>query len=323
MRMSTVRTVLFCIAWATAVMPAVGGSNAWAQSRRIIVPYTPGSGPDILARLLSEQIGAQNGPNMVVEDRPGGGTAIGTEVVARADPDGNTVLLLGNGFVVNAALKRGNYDIATSFAPVCYLAATPIVFVVQGSAPYKSIQDLVAVAKQNPGQISFASGGPATSLHIAVEVLKRATGIDVNYVPYGGTLPAINALLGGHVQAVAADYPTVVAQLKAGVLRGLVTTGARRVDALPDVPTLTETGIAQYEDAVFYGVVAPAATPETTLKTLMDVFGGALKAPAMQPKLAQQGLFPVGTCGAPFGDFLRAALSRYERIIKDANIHTN
>jgi tripartite-type tricarboxylate transporter receptor subunit TctC len=308
---------------ACIVMQALAGSSAFAQTRRIIVPYTPGSGPDILARLMAEQIGAQNGPNMVVENRPGGGMVIGTEVAARAEPDGNTVLLVANAFVVNAALKRGNYDIARSFAPICQLASTPMLLVVQGSSPYRSADELIAAAKAKPGQLSFASGGPATSLHIAIEVLRRATGIDVNYVPYGGSLPAINALMGGHVQAVIADYPTIVGQLKAGTLRALATTAPQRVDALPDVPTFTETRIAQYEDGIFYGVVAPASTPAPQIKALSESFVTALKAPAVQPKLAQQGLFPVGTCGAPFGGFLRETVARYERVIKEANIQTN
>ncbi len=311
-----------CIA---AVLSALATPSAWPQAatRKIIVPYTPGSGPDILARLMAEQIGAHKGPTMVVENRPGGGTAIGTEAAARAEPDGNTVLMVANAFVVNAAMKRGNYDVAKSFEPVCNLAATPMVFVVQASSPYRTIQDLVAAAKEKPGQISFASGGPATSLHVAIEVLKRATHIDTNYVPYGGTAPAINVLMGGHVQAVAADYPTIVSQLKEGTLRPLITTSAKRIPALPDVPTLTETGIVKYEAEIFYGVVAPAKTPAATLKELSDAFLAALKAPEMQPKLAQQGLFPVGTCGADFGNFLRASVAEYERVITESNIKAN
>jgi tripartite-type tricarboxylate transporter receptor subunit TctC len=321
--MLTRRLHVAILSAACAVILALAGSSAWAQTRRIIVPYTPGSGPDILARLMAEQIGAQSGANFVVENRPGGGTAIGTEVAARAEPDGNTVLQVANAFVVNAALRRGNYDIAKSFEPICQLAATPMILVVQGSAPYRSVQDLIAAAKAKPGQLSFASGGPATSLHIAIEVIRRATAIDVNYVPYGGSLPAINALMGGHVQAVVADYPTIVGQLKAGTLRGLATTSPQRVEALPDVPTLNETGVTRYEDGVFYGVVAPANTPAPQIKALSDSFIAALKAPAVQPKLAQQGLFPVGACGAPFGAFLRETVARYERVIKDANIQTN
>jgi tripartite-type tricarboxylate transporter receptor subunit TctC len=286
------------------------------------VPSPPGSGPDIISRLLGEQIGRAGGPTVLVENRPGAGTVIGTEAAARAEPDGTTVLLVANSYVINPALRKVNYTLA-SFEPVCYLAATPMVLVVQGSAPWKSVQELVADAKAQPGKITFASGGPASSLHVAIEVLRLATKIDINYVPYGGTAPSINALIGGHVQAVWADYPTVVSQLKAGTLRGLVTTSPKRVPDLPNVPTLSETGIVKYEAEIFYGLVAPAKTPSAELKQLSDWFSTAMKAPEVQPRLAQQGLFPVNSCGAPFGEFLRSITADYERIIKEAGIKAN
>jgi len=297
---------------------------AWSQGKtlKIVVPYTPGSGPDIISRLLGEEIGRADGATVLVENRPGGGTVIGTEAVMRADPDGTTVLLVGNSFTVNPALKRGNYTLA-SFEPVCYLASTPMVLVVQASAPWKTVQDLVADAKANPGKITFASGGPASSLHVAIEVLRLATKIDINYVPYGGTGPSINALMGGHVQAVWADYPTVISQLKGGTLRGLVTTSPKRVADLPDVPTLTETGIAKYQAEIYYGVVAPAKTPPAAINQLADWFSAAMKVPAVQPRLAQQGLFPVNSCGAPFAEFLRGSVADYERIIQEAGIKAN
>jgi tripartite-type tricarboxylate transporter receptor subunit TctC len=309
----------FCL----AIVFALPGSGAWAQATRtvkIVVPYAPASGPDILSRMMGDQIGRTNGPTVVVENRPGAGTVIGTEAAARAAPDGNTVLLAANSFAINAALKRGNYDVVTSFEPVCYLAATPMVLVVQGSSPYKTLNDLIAAAKAKPGQLAFASGGPASALHVAIEVLKRGAAIETTYVPFGGTAPAINALMGGHVTAVWADYPTVVAQLKSGTLRGLVTASEKRVPTLPDVPTLTETGIARYNADIFYGIVAPAKTPADELAKLSDWFGTALKVPELQPKLAQQGLFPVGLCGAAFGDFMRRTADEYARIIREANI---
>jgi tripartite-type tricarboxylate transporter receptor subunit TctC len=219
--------------------------SAWSQPAgtiKIVVPYTPGSGPDILSRLMAEQIGRTQGPTVVVENRPGGGTVIGTEAVGRAEPDGHTVLLMANSFVANPPLKRANYDPTRSFDPVCYLAATPMVLVVLGSSPYHKLDDLIAAARAKPGELAFASGGPGSSLHVAIEVLKRAANINITYVPYGGTAPAINALMGNHVAAVWADYPTVVSQLASGTLRGLVTTSRARVEALPDVPTLIETG---------------------------------------------------------------------------------
>ena len=310
------------IALAAALSLAAAAPAAWAQSGtiKIVVPYTPGSGPDILSRLMAEQIGRAQGPTVVVENRPGAGTVIGTEAVERAEPDGHTVLLVANSFVVNPALKRASYDPTRSFEPVCYLAATPMVLVVLGSSPYHTLDDLIAAARAKPGELAFASGGPGSSLHVAIEVLKRAANINVTYVPYGGTAPAVNALMGDHVAAVWADYPTVVSQLDSGTLRGLVTTSRARVEALPDVPTLGETGISNYEADIFYGIVAPAKTPPEALARLSGWFSSAIKAPDMKPKLAQQGLFPVGTCGAEFGAYLRRQGEEYSRIIREANI---
>jgi tripartite-type tricarboxylate transporter receptor subunit TctC len=310
------------------VVAAVGlvaslAPNAGSQPAgtiKIVVPYTPGSGPDILSRLMAEQIGRAQGPTVVVENRPGGGTVIGTEAVERAEPDGHTVLLVANSFVANPPLKRASYDPTRSFEPVCYLAATPMVLVVLGSSPYHTLNDLIAAARAKPGELAFASGGPGSSLHVAIEVLKRAANINVTYVPYGGTAPAINALMGNHVAAVWADYPTVVSQLSSGALRGLVTTSRTRVEALPEVPTLTETGISNYEADIFYGIVAPAKTPPEMVNRLSAWLIGALKASDMKPKLAQQGLFPVGICGAEFGAYLQRMVDDYTRIIREANI---
>ena len=173
--------------------------------------------------------------------------------------------------------------------------------VVTGASPYRTLADLIAAARAKPGELSLASGGPASSLHFAFEVLKRAANINMTYVPYGGTAPAINALVGGHVTAVFADYPTVVSQLKSGNLRGLVTASQTRVEPLPDVPTLAETGISKYEADIFYGIVAPAKTPAEMVSQLAGRFTAAMQAPEMKPKLDQQGLFPAVRCGADFG----------------------
>src|SRR6476619_6494122 len=312
------------VACAATAMLALGGSGALAQSKtlKIIVPYTPGSGPDIISRLMGEQIQKAGGPTIVVENRPGGGMTIGTEAAARAEPDGNTVLLVANAFVVNMATKRGNFTLG-NFEPVCNLASTPMPLVVQASAPWKTLQELVADAKANPGKITFASGGPATSLHIAIEVVRLATKIDINYVPYGGSGPAITALMGGHAQAVWADYPTVVSQLKSGTLRALVTTSPKRVAVLPGVPIMEETGITKYEAEIFYGLVAQAKTPPQAVKNLSDMLVAAMNTPEIKSKFEQQGLFPDGTCGDKFGTFLRDITADYEKITTAAGIKPN
>jgi tripartite-type tricarboxylate transporter receptor subunit TctC len=316
---------ILAAAFVTIAVLGLGAPYAFAQSGKtlkIIVPYTPGSGPDIISRLLGEQIQKAGGPTVVVESRPGGGMTIGTEAAARAEPDGNTVLLVANAFTVNMAMKRGNFTLA-NFEPICNFATTPMPLVVMNSAPWKTVQELVADAKANPGKITFASGGPATSLHIAIEVLRLATKIDINYVPYGGTAPAATALMGGHVHAIWADFPTIYPQLKSGAMRALVSTSPKRLDVLPGVPVMEETGITKYVAEIFYGVVAPAKTPPEAIKHLTELFTSAMKAPDMKAKFDQQGMFPDGTCGAKFGDFLKDIIADYARVITAAGIKAN
>jgi tripartite-type tricarboxylate transporter receptor subunit TctC len=311
------------VALALVILLTMSGEAAWCQPTKIIkivVPYAPGSGPDILGRLLAEQVGRQNGPTMVVEDRPGAGTVIGTEAVARAAPDGNTVLIVAPSFVINPSLRKVNYDPLTNFEPICHLAATPMVLVVNSASPYRTLADLLDAARAKPGELSLGSGGPGSSLHIGFEILKRAAGIDMIYVPYTGNAPAINALLGGHLTSVFADYPTVVEQIKAGTLRALATAARTRVEPLPDVPTIAESGFKDYDLDIWYGLVAPAKTPKDALSQLAAWSSAAIKAPEMKPKLALQGLYPVAICGAEFGAHLRKQYDDYERVIREANI---
>ena len=313
--------VAACLA-AAAAITVMFAADAPAQTSRtfkIVVPYPPASGPDILSRLMAEQIGKMQGATVVIENRPGGGTMIGTQAAARSAPDGGTVLLVANSFAINPALKPGSYDVTTSFDPVCYLASTPMVLVVQGTSPYQSLDDLVAAARAKPGALSLAAA-QASSLQVAFEVIKRSAGINMTFVPFPGTAPAINTLMGGHVTAVFADYPTVVNHLKSGTLRGLVTASAKRNPDLPAVPTFAEAGVTAYDADIFYGIVAPTKTPPEALKQLSGWFGAALKAPEVQPRLAQQGLFPVGMCGTPFGDFMRRLTEDYARIIRESGI---
>jgi tripartite-type tricarboxylate transporter receptor subunit TctC len=304
-----------------AVLAMLSGPAAWSQAQlKIVVPYPPASGPDILSRLMADQIGRQpGGPTLVVENRPGGGTLIGTEAVARSAPDGTTVLLAANSFVVNPGLKKVSYDPTTSLEPVCYLASTPIVLVVDSASPYNTFNDFITTARAKPGELSVA-GAPASSLQVVYEVIKRAADVNLIYVPFAGTAPAINALIGGHVNAVSADFPTVVSHLQSGRLRALVTASPARVELLPNVPTLNETGLTKYEADIFYGTVAPAKTPPEAISQLTKWFTTALKAPDMKPKLAKQGLIPVGTCGAEFGAYLRKQTEEYARIIREAGI---
>jgi len=313
----------WAVALILAALVATFGNSASSQTARtvrLVVPYTPGSGPDILARLVAEQAGRQNGPTVVVEDRPGAGTVIGTEAVARSAPDGNTVLMVAPSFIINPSLRKVNYDPLRDFEPICHLAATPMVIVVNAAAPYRSLADLLDAARAKPGELTLGSGGPGSSLHIGFEILKRAAGIEMTYVPYNGNAPAINALLGGHLTSVYADYPTVVEQLKAGALRALAVGSRRRAEALPDVPTVEESGFKDYDLDIWYGLVAPAKTPNDALAQAADWSASAVKTADIKPKLTLQGLYPVGICGAPFGAHLQKQYEDYERVIREAQI---
>jgi tripartite-type tricarboxylate transporter receptor subunit TctC len=303
-----------------AALTAQGTWSQAAKSIKIIVPYTPGNGPDILARLLGQQVALAHGPSVVVENRPGAGAVIGTDVVARSAPDGTTLLLAAPALVINDALKRPGSTPVDHFDPVCQFAATPMILVVRGDSSYKTLNDLLSQARARPGELQMVSGGPATSLHVAIEVIKRAADVTMTYVPYGGTAPAINALMGAHVTAVMSDYPTIVSQLQSGTLRPLVTISDKRIASLPDVPTLAETGLVKYDADIFYGLVAPAKTPPAVIAQLIDMFTAAAKTPEAKAKFEQLGLFAADRCGADWGAYLNKQVADYARIARESNI---
>jgi tripartite-type tricarboxylate transporter receptor subunit TctC len=301
----------------------VVGHQAWAQAARairIVVPFPAGGAADILARLLAEEIGRAHGPAMVIENKPGAGTVIGTELVARAAPDGQTLLMAANSFVINPHLRTLNYDPLTSFEPICYLARSPTVLVVNRASPYRTLAELLDAARAKPGELTIASVGPATSFHIAIEVLKRLANVNMTYVAYPGDPPAINALLGGHVTSVFANYGQVAEQIKAGKLRALATGSPTRIESLPEVQSIAEAGYKDYEVETWFAVLAPAKTPQTALSNLAAQYSAAVPAPEVKAKLAVQGLFPVSMCGADFAAFLRKQYGDYGRAIREANI---
>jgi tripartite-type tricarboxylate transporter receptor subunit TctC len=300
--------------------PSGAASSQAARTVKIVVPFPPGGSADILARLLGEQVGKAQGLSVVVENRPGGGASIAYEAVARAAADGNTLVINGNSVVINPHLRKVNYDPLTSFEPVCYLVSSPQVYVVSPTSPYRTLPDLIAAARAKPGEITFATVGPATTQHIGFEQLRHAADLKVIYVPYPGGAPAVNALLGGHVAAVLANYSEVVEQLKAGTLRALASASKARIEPLPNVPTVAEAGIKDYEVEVWFGLLAPAKTPKDTTAQLATWFSAAMQAPEVKPKLINLGLYPVGMCGAEFGAHIRKQFDEYGRVIRDANI---
>jgi len=297
--------------------------GALSQAGRIIkliVPLPPGGGADILARILAEQIARAQGLTVVVENRPGAGTAIGTESVSRAAPNGNTLLINTANIVIGPHLRKVNYDPLTSFEPVCYLAKTPLLVLVNSVSSYRTLTELLNAARAKPGELTLASVGPATTLHVASEKLKRSADVKMTYVPYSGTGPAVTALLGQHVTALIAEHPAVAEHVKAGKLRALATGSKSRIESLADVPTIAELGYDDYEIDVWWGLFAPAHTPTETVSQLASWIGAALESPEIRAKLAIQGFSAVGICGSNFGSFLRAQYDEYGRVIREANI---
>ena len=228
-------------------------SSQTARTIKFVVPAPPGGPMDILARLLTDQISRTQGWTVVVENRPGAGTSIGTEAVSRAVPDGNTVLFMANSFVINPILKKLNHDPLTSFEPICYLVRSPHVIAVSSASPYRTLADLLNAARAKSGELTMASIGPGTSQQIAIEILKRAANVDMTFVPYAGNAPAVNALLGEHVTSLLVDYVAMAEQIKAGKVRALATATRTRLEHLPDTPTVAESGYRDFEVGGFLG----------------------------------------------------------------------
>lgn len=299
---------------------AYEASSQTAKAIKVVVAAPPGGASDILARLVTEQIGRANNLTMIVENRPGASTAIGTEAVARAAPDGNTLLIVTPSFVINSQLRKLTYSPLTSFEPICNLVQSPQLIAVNSASHYRTLGELLRGAQTKPGEVTMAGAGPATGLHIAFEMLKRAAKVDMTFVPYPGDAAAVNALLGEHVTSVFAPYPGIKEQLRAGNLRALATASRERAKALPDVPTFAEAGYDEVNSGIWQGIVAPANTPKETIARLADWFTAALLVPEVTLKLVTLGLYPAGTCGADFAALLRKQYYDFGRAIREANI---
>src|SRR5215471_11409347 len=304
---------------------ALLSSAAQAQTNRMIkfiVPFAPGGTADILARLLAEQIGKAHGVGTLIENRSGAGTIIATEAAAHTAADGNTVLFNANAFVINPHLRKLSYDPLTSFEPVCQLVSSPQVIVVSAAAPYRSLTEMFDAARARPGELTLASVGPASTQHLAFETLKHLAGVNMIFVPFNGNGPAVNALLGKHVDSILVNYSEVAEQVQDGKFRALATTSRSRIDSLPQVPAVAELGFNDFEANVWFGTVAPTKTPDPIVAELADWLTAALDAPAVKPKLKALSLYTVGRCGAAFAAELRRRFDDYGRAIRESNIRS-
>jgi tripartite-type tricarboxylate transporter receptor subunit TctC len=315
---------LFRCMLAAFAIPIVAQSAppSWSQTARpmiIVVPYNPGGPADTLARLLAEQVGRAQGRSIVIENRPGASTQIGTESASRAAPDGNSLLLTGTNFVFTPHVRKVNYDPLTSFEPICNLASTPLVILVNDASPYRMFTDLIDAARAKPGELTFASFGPASPEQVAFELLEHAAHVKMTFIPYPSYAPAVNAILGEHVTSALTDYSTSAQQVDAGKLRGLATLSRKRIDALPNLPTMSEVGYKDIEFEPWIGLFAPAKTTKEAISQVAGWFTAAAQVPEVKAKLVKQGFYPVGICGTDFSNFIRKQNDEYGRAIRELN----
>jgi len=287
---------------------------------RFITPYPAAGGNDILARLIGQKLTESWGQQVVVEDRPGGNTVIGTEAVAKSPPDGYTIIMTTSSHVIMPSLLHLPYDPIKDFAAVATVAGTELMLVIHPSVPAKNLQEFIALAKAKPGVLSYGTGGSGNPNHLAAVLLEILAGIKMQHVPYRGAAPIIADLMGGQVQLSFLSLINVESQIKSGRLKAIAVSGDKRMSALPQVPTFTEAGLPNMDIKQWYGVLAPAGTPRAIIDKLANEIARILAMPDVQAKLAQQGADPLITTPDQFAAQMRADLARYAKTIKTANI---
>jgi tripartite-type tricarboxylate transporter receptor subunit TctC len=287
---------------------------------RLVIAFPPGGGNDIIARFVGARLTARVGQQIVVDNRGGASGIIGTEIVARAPPDGYTLLFASVTHTMNEAIRKLPYDTIKSFAPVAMLGRGPNVLVVHPSVPARSLQEFIALAKTKPGQINYASTGTAGMHHFGGELFKRAAGINLTHVPFKGGGPASLAVISGQVEMMFSTMPLALPFIRAGKLRALGVGGPTRSPLLPDVPTLTEAGAPGYEFTVWWGIVAPAKTPAAIIAKLNSEINAVLMDPETAKQLANEGAEVTPWTPAQFGAFLATNLERWTRVARESEI---
>ena len=290
---------------------------------RLIVPFPPGGPNDIIARVVAQKMQEQLKQTIVIDNRGGQGGVLGTDLVAKAKPDGYTIAVASAGaLAISPSMEKVAYETLKDLAPVTLVAKVPEMLVVAENVPAKNMAELVALAKKQPGKLNFASSGPGSLPHLAGELFKLTAKIDIVHVPYRGAAPAVNDLLGGQVQMVFLDLPVLLPQVKAGKLKPIAVGAEKRVPTLPDVPTTGEAGMPSLLTENWYGMVAPAGTPKDVVATLNKAAVAAMKDPDVVAKLSSQGAILVGDTPDEFRTFIGTETAKWAKVIKDAGVPT-
>jgi tripartite-type tricarboxylate transporter receptor subunit TctC len=314
-----------CLLFLTLVSPgghALAADAYPGKPMRLIVPYPPGGPADALARIVGEKLGAQMGQPMVVENRPGAAGNIGMAQGAKSAADGYTLVLAPAGnLTVNPSLYRNvPYDVGKDFAPVTVIAAVPNILVVNPSIPARNLAEFIAYSKAHPGQLNYSSPGAGSGAHLAGELFKSTAGVDMVHIPFNGIAPAVTAVLGGQVQLMFAGAPAVLQHVQTGKLRALGVASMKRIAAAPDLPTLSESGLAGFDVTSWYSIVAPAGTPPEIIARLQAEIAKALREPDVREKLAAQGAEPIGNSPAEFAAMIKTETAKWSQIVQSARI---
>ncbi len=318
-------SLLLCV----VLWPQVAGAAAAesmpgsypARPIRVVVPSSPGGASDLFARLVMLPLSERLGQPVVIDNRPGAGSMIGTDLVAKATPDGYTLLVISSSFVINPSMyKKIPFDSVRDFAPVALLSSYPHLVVVHPSLPANSVKELIALARAKPGTVNFASAGTGTPTQLGAELFKSMAGIDIVHVPYKGGGPALIALFGGEAQLYIGPIVTLLPHVKAGKLKALAVTGAKRSSALPGLPSVAEAGLPGFEQNAWNGLQAPVRTPPTIIKKLNGEVEAVLKMPAIRDRFARDGVEPGRISPEELGAMLKSEIAKWARVIKQAGI---
>ena len=288
---------------------------------RLVVPFPAGGSTDIVGRTVALKLTELWGQSVIVDNRPGGGTMIGTEAVARAAPDGYTLLVTPAPFTINPSLlKKVPYDALNDFAPITLINTTPLVLVVNPGVPAKSVKELIALAKANPGKLNFGSSTIGGSNHLAGELFNAMAGVKMVHVPYKGNAPALTDLVGGHIDLIFNGLTSALPLIKTDKLRALAVTSLKRAGALPEVPTIDESGLKGFEAVAWNGLAAPAATPREVIAKISTDVLKVVNSPELHERLKSEGSDPVGDTPAEFAAFLRNEIAKWAKVIKFAKV---
>ncbi len=305
-----------------ALSSLVAQAQGWpSKPVRIVAASSPGSGVDLVARVLAQKLGEQLGQPFTVDNRAGAGGNLGAEIAARSLPDGYTLFMGTPAHAINAALYRKlGYDLLRDFTPVSLATTGHYVLVVNPSVPARSVRELVALARASPGRLTYASAGTGNATHLAGELLRSMAGVDLLHVPYKGSGPALSDVIAGHADLMFANLTAALPHIRAGRLRGLGTTGSSRAVSARELPTIAEAGVPGYAVGAWYGVLAPAGTPEEIVSRLNAELGRALRAPDTRARLAADAADPAPGTPAEFGRLIQSEIATWTRVIAQAGI---